>query len=142
VAHGPHPRDFSTDLPRKMYDRAWRTALSYRYKQGELLLLEDEIDLGEIGQAPVEQFNEILNALQLGRANGGSMFVISDDDLELVAAFSELGPGAKMKTEDDVDVKDLLTKGKLLIQRSVLDRILAAHSSDLNRTVPKALYHD
>src|SRR5690242_9859770 len=29
---GPHPRDFSTELPRKMYDLAWRTALSWRYR--------------------------------------------------------------------------------------------------------------
>ena len=35
VAFGPKPRDFSTKLPRKIYDLAWRTALSYRYRRGE-----------------------------------------------------------------------------------------------------------
>src|SRR5436305_4289693 len=43
VAFGPHPRDFSTKLPRKIYDLAWRTALSYRYKKGELIILDNKI---------------------------------------------------------------------------------------------------
>lgn len=34
VAFGPKPRDMSTKLPRKIYDLAWRTALSYRYRRG------------------------------------------------------------------------------------------------------------
>jgi large subunit ribosomal protein L4 len=40
VAHGPKPRDFSTELPRKLYDQAWRGALSYRYRRGELLVVD------------------------------------------------------------------------------------------------------
>lgn len=140
-AHGPKPRDFSTDLPRKIYDLAWRTALSYRYKKGELLLLEDHIDIDEIGLAHPQQMDRILGELQLGRGHSGSMFVLADDP-DLVATFSDLGTWGNMKTEDDVDVKDLLTKGKLLIQKSVLDRILVAHSSDLDRTAPKAAYYE
>ncbi|KAI9878057.1 MAG: 54S ribosomal protein, mitochondrial, partial [Watsoniomyces obsoletus] len=30
VAHGPKPRSFATGLQRKVYDQAWRTALSHR----------------------------------------------------------------------------------------------------------------
>src|SRR5947209_7237437 len=45
VAFGPHPRDFSTGLQRKVYDLAWRTALSYRYRKGELIILDNKIML-------------------------------------------------------------------------------------------------
>jgi large subunit ribosomal protein L4 len=40
AAFGPKPRDFSTELPRKIYDLAWRTALSYRYSRGELIVVD------------------------------------------------------------------------------------------------------
>ena len=40
VTFGPKPRDFSTKLPRKIYDLAWRTALSYRYRRGELVIVQ------------------------------------------------------------------------------------------------------
>merc|ERR1712098_950551 len=42
---GPHPRDFATGLPRKMYDLAWRTALSWRYRRGELIICENGMDI-------------------------------------------------------------------------------------------------
>lgn len=138
VAHGPRPRDFSTELPRKIYDLAWRTALSYRYKQGELLLIEDSLDFPNMRQAPAEQLSRMIETLRLGSADRGSMFVLA----HRVAVFNELGSAVKLKTEQDVDVKDLLSKGKVLIQKSVLDRLLAAHSSDLYRTAPKAVYYD
>jgi ribosomal protein L4 len=47
VAHGPHPRDFSTGLPKKLYDIAWRTALSYRYRRGELIVVHKMLDFSE-----------------------------------------------------------------------------------------------
>ena len=34
VAFGPKPRDFATGLNRRVYDLAWRIALSYRYRTG------------------------------------------------------------------------------------------------------------
>lgn len=64
VVFGPHPRDFATGLNRKVYDRAWRMALSHRYRRGELLVVEDagkmlsngaiagsEEDMGDFGDA-------------------------------------------------------------------------------------------
>ncbi|KAI3625064.1 hypothetical protein CBS9595_000425 [Malassezia furfur] len=36
VAHGPHPRDFATDLPRKVRELALRSALSARLREGNL----------------------------------------------------------------------------------------------------------
>lgn len=36
VAHGPKPRDFKTDLPRKVRELALRSALSARFREGRL----------------------------------------------------------------------------------------------------------
>lgn len=51
VSHGPKPRDFSTDLNRKVYDRAWRTALSYRYRRGELVVVDGADAVAEVAAA-------------------------------------------------------------------------------------------
>ena len=138
VAFGPHPRDFSTKLPRKMYDLAWRTALSYRYRRGELIVVEDGMDI---------QMNEprwiqtIMEANHLGNADGRSLLVTTNRRRNLFEAMAGAGKHGRAKTEADVDVKDLLELGRIVIERSALDGILRDHSSDLNRTVPSAVYH-
>ena len=75
VAFGPHPRDFSTGLQRKVYDLAWRTALSYRYRRGELIVLDNKISIrGEI--AP-RFLNDVFEGNQWGSGFGRSTFVTS-----------------------------------------------------------------
>ena len=39
VAHGPRPRDFATDLPRKVRELALRSALSARLREGNLFVV-------------------------------------------------------------------------------------------------------
>lgn len=141
VAFGPHPRDFSTKLPRKIYDLAWRTALSYRYKKGELIVLENRFDL-EMDEP--RWLAQIMKWHQLGHKNGGCVVVARRERANLFQAFAKSALGktkqGMIKTEEDVDVKDLLKLGKLMIEKRSLDSLLKNHSSDLNRTVPTAVY--
>ncbi|KAL9046336.1 MAG: hypothetical protein Q9214_000806 [Letrouitia sp. 1 TL-2023] len=141
VAFGPHPRDFSTKLPRKIYDLAWRTALSYRYKKGELIVLENRFDL-EMDEP--RWLAQIMKWHHLGHKNGGCVVVARRERVNLFQAFarSELGKTKQgmIKTEEDVDVKDLLKLGKLMIEKRSLDSLLKNHSSDLDRTIPTAVY--
>ena len=44
-----------------------------------------------------------------------------------------------VKEEADIDVKDLLELGRVVIEKRSLDAILKEHSSDLNMTVPSAV---
>lgn len=41
VAHGPHPRDYRQDMPRKMRQQALRTALSAQLAEGRLIVVDD-----------------------------------------------------------------------------------------------------
>ena len=41
VAHGPHPRDYSYTVPKKVRRAALCSALSLRLQQGELVVLDD-----------------------------------------------------------------------------------------------------
>lgn len=135
VAFGPHPRDFSTKLPRKIYDLAWRTALSYRYRRGELIVVEDDAD---IEMADPRWITKIMEKNGWGNADGRSLIVTREKKHNLFEALALAGREGRAKTQKDVDVKDLLELGRIIIEKRVLDSILKFRSSDLNRTAPSA----
>ncbi|KAL8786174.1 MAG: hypothetical protein Q9213_002944 [Squamulea squamosa] len=136
VAFGPHPRDFSSGLPRKIYDLAWRTALSYRYRRGQLVVLGNDIDI-EMNES--RWLAQIMEWNHLGQGDGGSLLIARDPPENLTQAFLGAEGHGRLKSEDDVDVKDLLKAGRVMIEKRSLDRLLERHSSDLNRTVPSAM---
>ncbi|KAI9698743.1 MAG: 54S ribosomal protein, mitochondrial [Candelina mexicana] len=137
VAFGPHPRDFSTELPRKMYDLAWRTALSYRYRKGELIVVEDGMDL----EFPKARFaKQVFEANHWGNADGRSLVVTSSFRKNVFRAVRDLGAEGRILMERDVDVKDLLKLGRIIIEKQALDGILRDHQSDLIKSAPSATY--
>ena len=138
VAFGPHPRDFSTRLPKKMYDLAWRTALSYRYKRGELVVVEDGMDI----EFPKTRFiKQIFENNRWGNSDGRSLLVASGFRTNLFRALRHAGEDGKVLTGDGVDVKDLLEMGRIIVEKSALDGILRDHQSDLVKRVPSAVHH-
>ena len=142
VAFGPKPRDFSTKLPRKIYDLAWRTALSYRYKRGELVVVQ-KIDDSEV--RGYRWLHEIMDWNHWGRPDGKSMIVTrkSPTNLFKVMNTGEKGKGGvhgEAISDAEVDVKDLLSLGRLIIEKRALDSMFSEHSSDINRVAPSAVY--
>lgn len=153
-AHGPRPRDFGTKLNKKVYDKAWRTALSYRYRRGELIVCEDGMELtlppefeklarmkilksAAQGDRVLEQeyiakyMRGVLDAHNLGNEDGRTLFVTEDKRKRLFEAM-ELNPReGRALPYDDVDVKDLLETGKVIMERRVLKEMIEAHQSDL-----------
>lgn len=142
VAHGPHARDFATDLPRKIYDLAWRTALSYRYKKGELIILENRAVLPE--DCSARWLNNFFINNGWGKGNGRSLVVLhptedagmsdeevslrKEEETRLMDGMSQIGEHAKVKTTPDVDVKDLLSCGRVIIEKQALKSILQKRS--------------
>ena len=105
AAHGPKPRDFSTDLPRKMYAMAWRTALSYRYRRSELVLIDGRL---EIQYADHSLALCILATHRWGSDSSRSLFVAARHRPNFAAAMKPLGAEGRLLTVDEVDVKDLV----------------------------------
>ena len=142
VAFGPKPRDFGTKLPRKIYDLAWRTALSYRYRRGELMIVQK---FNEEDVAGWRWMDKVMRWNHLGKQDGKSMIITRKSPGNLLAAMNT-GPGAsggkngQAKADFDVDVKDLLKLGRVVIEKRALDSMLREHSSDLNINVPSAVY--
>lgn len=134
----------STKLPRKIYDLAWRTALSYRYRRGELIVVQKVEDIEMNDSRWIEN---IMEWNHWGKEDGRSLLVTRRVMPRLFEALNGAKggqPGAgqhgRVKEESDIDVKDLLEMGRIVIEKRSLDSILKDHSSDLNMTVPSAVY--
>lgn len=144
---GPHPRDFGTKLNRKVYDKAWRTALSYRYRRGELLVCEDGMELampsdfdmvadkflkdGLRESYMAKYMTGVLGDLGLGKADGRTLFITGDRRQRLFDAMEQVPWEGRALDLEDVDVKDLLEDGKVILERSVLKEMIDQHQSDL-----------
>ncbi|KAK0385443.1 hypothetical protein NLU13_7919 [Sarocladium strictum] len=144
---GPHPRDFGTKLNRKVYDKAWRTALSYRYRRGELIVCEDGMELPvpeDLLLAPTKYLKDglqeaylekymagLLKNLGLSHKDGRTLFVTGDKREMLFKAMAEVPDHGRALDLEDVDVKDLLETGKVVMERSVLKEMIEQHQSDL-----------
>jgi large subunit ribosomal protein L4 len=133
VAFGPKPRDFSTELPRKVYDQAWRTAISYRYRKGELILVDGELEI-DVAEGSLERYMKDLLAWQnMGRAGGRTLFVTAERRHNLFDALEgeNMGRHARALEADYVDVKDMLELGRVVIERDALEMLLLEHETDL-----------
>lgn len=136
VAFGPKPRDFSTELPRKIYDQAWRTALSYRYRKGELILVDGEVDLDVADGALQRYMRDLLTWQNMGNGGGRTLFVTSERRENLFEALDgeKMGRHARALEVDFVDVKDMLEMGRVVIERDALEELFLSHESDLAYT--------
>jgi len=148
VAFGPKPRDFSTGLNKKIYDLAWRTALSYRYRKGELIVIdrmaveeEDVMKAAMPGGMKVSNYvsrtkinhyvRHIFETLRWGKGYKGSFVVTLNPSDNVELALQEWIGIGRLRTVDDVDVKNLLEMGRLVVEKEALDYLLFKHQSDL-----------
>jgi large subunit ribosomal protein L4 len=106
VSHGPQPRDFSTELPRKIYDLAWRTAISFRYRRSELLVVDGTL---EIQEPDASLANAILKKYGWGNEGSRSLLITAETRPNLADAMKNLGAEGRVLEADDVDVKDLVS---------------------------------
>ncbi|CAN8095409.1 unnamed protein product [Discula destructiva] len=149
---GPKPRDFGTDMNRKVYDLAWRTALSYRYRRGELIITEDGMELplpedflalaqeGRLGQEledsyVVRYMGQMMKVLRWGEHHGRTTFVTTEHRPNLFTSLDVAKIHGRAINLNDVehplDVKNLLETGRIVMERSALNAILRRHQSDL-----------
>jgi large subunit ribosomal protein L4 len=150
AAHGPKPRDFSTKLPKKIYDLGWRTALSYRYRKGELVVVEDLCKTAweSMTMTQYAAMSEAFRERQLepqtdwrGNPETKSTVWVLDGEVtdkrfhKAHRALWKFWPKDKVKSTDTLDVKNLLEGGRVVIEKAALDRILIKHQSDLRPAI-------
>ena len=72
-----------------------------------------------------------LENLGLGKANGRTLFVTGDRRPGLYDALERVPREAQALEMEDVDVKDLLETGQVVMERSALRELIQQHQSDL-----------
>ena len=116
VVFGPKPRDYSYPLPKKVRRAALRSALSLRYKEGKLTVL-DGFDLGRI---KTKLFVEAMEKLGL---KGEKVLIVTDGKDEVLERSARNVLWAKVLRCEGLNVYDVLNYRHLLILRSALPKI-------------------
>lgn len=114
VIFGPHPRDYSYTLPKKVRKGALRSALSMRCQEGKLTLLDDF-------QLPAIKTKDFVAAMsQLGITN--ALIVIDGENLNLERSARNV-PWVKVIRQEGINVYDILSFEHLVMVRSAKEKI-------------------
>jgi len=116
VVFGPKPRDYSYPLPKKVRKAALRSALSLRYKEGKLILLDGL----ELPQIKTKLFVEAMEKLGL---KGEKVLIVTDGKDEILEKSARNVPWAKVLRCEGLNVYDVLNYHHLLILKSALPKI-------------------
>ncbi|KAI1676053.1 hypothetical protein KJE20_14369, partial [Pyrenophora tritici-repentis] len=128
VAFGPKPRDFSSELPKKVYDLAFRTALSYRFRKGELIIVDNAMEL----ESPSTRLlADIFRHHEKLWGRGRSLMVTLEERPLLEQALVDMDRRKQAILWNKVDVKYLLELSRIIIERDALQNILLSHEEDL-----------
>jgi len=115
IAHGPHPRSYAKDMPRKMRRLAVRSALSAKHADNAIRF----IDGLSFAQPRTKDMVACLQALQL---EGSTLLVLDTKDEFVYKSASNLS-NVKTLLAGYLNVVDLLKYNNVLIARSAVDAI-------------------
>jgi large subunit ribosomal protein L4 len=113
--HGPQPRDWSYDMPKKMRKGALRSALSERVREGNVVV----VDGWQLDQPKTKQFVAGLGSLGL---DGKTLVVDSFDNENLLLAARNIRR-AKVVNSFGLNIYDLLYHEKLVLSRSAAEEL-------------------
>ncbi|MEJ7624114.1 MAG: 50S ribosomal protein L4 [Pyrinomonadaceae bacterium] len=120
--HGPQPRDWSYQMPKKMRRGALRSALSGRLREGNLIIID------EFGfeNSKTSGFLGVLGTLGLFEKNQATKTLIIDSlDNENLILSSRNVRKTKVTNSFGLNIYDIIYHEKLLISRSALDELSA-----------------
>jgi large subunit ribosomal protein L4 len=118
--HGPQPRDWSYNMPKKMRRGALRSALSERLREGNLIVVD------EFGfKSPkTKDFLEAVGALGLveKRKRAKTLIVDSLDNANLILSSRNVEK-TKVTNSFGLNIYDLLYHEKLLISKAAIEEL-------------------
>ena len=112
TAHGPKPRSYSYEPPRKMRQGAMRSALSLKLKEGALTVV-DKFELAEI---KTKALQSVLKALQVDK---GSLIVDAVGNEKLRLSVRNL-PKASYLPPEGVNLYDVLRHPHLVLTKDAV----------------------
>lgn len=114
VAFGPKPRDYSFKLNRKVKKQAVAMALSARFQEGNLIVINDFI----LERIKTKDFVNIMNVLNI--PNG---LIVMDNASENLSKSSSNVNGFKVLSSEGLNVYDILLHKKLILVQPVIESL-------------------
>lgn len=111
---GPHPRDYSYSVPKKVRRGALRSALTVRYT-GSAMKVVDKLELADVS---TKNFNGIVKTFSLTKP----LFIIETRD-DVVEKSARNIPFVKVLRVDGLNVYDIIRHDQLVLTLDALRRI-------------------
>lgn len=113
---GPRPRNYRQNLPKKLKKLARKSALSYKLKDDQLILIDDF----NFDEPKTKNFVNILNALNL---TGKKILLLTNGKNESVYKAGRNVNKVKILEAEKASTYDILNNQVLLIQKSAVETI-------------------
>jgi large subunit ribosomal protein L4 len=113
---GPRPRDYRQDLPKKVKRLARKSALSYKVKDEQLLVVEDF----NLEQPKTKEFTKILSSLNVA---GKKVLLLTDNNKLNVYKSGRNIPKVQILEASKASTYDLLNNQVLILQKSAVKEI-------------------
>ena len=114
-AHGPQPRDWSYNLPKKMRKKAMCSAISERLREGNLIV----VDEWKFDQPKTKEFINTLGSLKL---SGKTLIVDSLKNTKLILASRNVQT-AKVVNSYGLNIYDLVNHQKLVLTPRTVEEL-------------------
>lgn len=115
VAHGPKPRKYTKNMPRKMRRAALRSALSVKASNGDIVVVE------EISMA-APKTKEMLTILQRLTGENSTLLLLAEQDVNVEKSARNLARVKALRAHY-LNIRDLLGFDKIVIPLSALDTV-------------------
>ncbi len=114
VTFGPKPRDYSFKLNKKVKKQALAMAMSARFQEGNLLILDDF----SMEAIKTKDFVKIMNTLEVDNC-----LIVTDDSNENLFKSSRNVNGVKVLPSEGLNVYDILLHKKLVLVQPVIESL-------------------
>ncbi len=115
VAHGPHPRKYTKDMPKKMRRQAIRCALSALVRDQQIIF----VDNFAMTESKTKAMRQILNNLA---GEGSALVLLADRNENVERSITNL-PDAMYLRANYLNIRDLLKFDKVIVPLDALEVI-------------------
>ncbi len=112
---GPHPRDYNSKLNKKLKRLARKSALSYKVKDNEVIIIEDF----KLESFKTKEFKQILTGLNLDDVK--TLLVVDDIDKNLYYASHNL-TNSKVIRATNLNTYDILNTKRIIFTEGALKK--------------------
>jgi large subunit ribosomal protein L4 len=117
IVFGPHPRDYSYSIPKKVRKKAVISALSMKVKEDKMLILRDF----PMEKISTREFKSVVDLFGFKKA----LFVIDSDNIVLLKSSRNL-KNVKMIRSEGINVYDILNHEQLVLLEPSVKKIEGA----------------